>query len=512
MGSQLMTGSPSCRLLCPICLASSPTLISNGDCGHAACEGCWRSWAESQLSHCAGEQKRRPSCFGLRCRRPLGEEIWSHTRRISKVVSAFAQRTESEIARLGSTVGQNLTFPASLCDSGHTCTVCFEPCLALITNPGCGHAACEHCWKLWAEARLPHCRSQRTLRPHCCGIGCDQQMSPDIWRHIRSFSAVADAFGALADLEVARIERAAGSEPMMLSLRPVGLQCDVCMEKRPVLLRNWGNCCHAACEDCWTAWAEATLPMLEEKRCVRPSCLGSGCSQTMALPVWRHVRGRSDAVRIYARAADVTVERLRATAADVLSWPPMPSEPGLVCPVCREQCFALLSNPGCEHAACENCWRIWVESQLAHCRGQRRASVRCIGPECQGHVVPTIWAHTCTISEEVHRLEGIFAKRRRLQQNPLYPAHMQVECPRAECLGLAYQGFDTLMCFFCEFQWADDTGDAPELMIGDELVSGLNMKQCPNCQAYIIKNGGCDHMTCRCRHEFWWSTLQPYRR
>ena len=29
-------------------------------------------------------------------------------------------------------------------------------------------------------------------------------------------------------------------------------------------------------------------------------------------------------------------------------------------------------------------------------------------------------------------------KRQKLQANQLYPASMQVECPRAECLGLAY--------------------------------------------------------------------------
>jgi ariadne-1 len=38
------------------------------------------------------------------------------------------------------------------------------------------------------------------------------------------------------------------------------------------------------------------------------------------------------------------------------------------------------------------------------------------------------------------------------------------------------------------------------------------LKACPKCHAQIEKDGGCDHMTCRCRHEFYWSTLLPYKR
>jgi ariadne-1 len=41
---------------------------------------------------------------------------------------------------------------------------------------------------------------------------------------------------------------------------------------------------------------------------------------------------------------------------------------------------------------------------------------------------------------------------------------------------------------------------------------GVKVKKCPKCTEYIEKNGGCDHMTCRCGHEFWWSSLTPYRR
>jgi hypothetical protein len=36
-----------------------------------------------------------------------------------------------------------------------------------------------------------------------------------------------------------------------------------------------------------------------------------------------------------------------------------------------------------------------------------------------------------------------------------------------------------------------------------------HVKKCPGCGEYIEKNGGCDHMRCRCGYNFWWSTRKP---
>ncbi|CAG8662918.1 28071_t:CDS:2 [Dentiscutata erythropus] len=40
-------------------------------------------------------------------------------------------------------------------------------------------------------------------------------------------------------------------------------------------------------------------------------------------------------------------------------------------------------------------------------------------------------------------------------------------------------------------------------------------KPCPNCGVHIVKNGGCDHMTCKmpeCKYEFCWICLADYNR
>ncbi|EGT37405.1 hypothetical protein CAEBREN_01648 [Caenorhabditis brenneri] len=37
-------------------------------------------------------------------------------------------------------------------------------------------------------------------------------------------------------------------------------------------------------------------------------------------------------------------------------------------------------------------------------------------------------------------------------------------------------------------------------------------EDCPHCLAFIVKNGGCSHMTCsKCRHEFCWDCREPWR-
>lgn len=39
-----------------------------------------------------------------------------------------------------------------------------------------------------------------------------------------------------------------------------------------------------------------------------------------------------------------------------------------------------------------------------------------------------------------------------------------------------------------------------------------HLKYCPGCRAMIVKNGGCDHMTCRCGHVFNWSQAESVAR
>merc|ERR1711900_115730 len=43
----------------------------------------------------------------------------------------------------------------------------------------------------------------------------------------------------------------------------------------------------------------------------------------------------------------------------------------------------------------------------------------------------------------------------------------------------------------------------------DEQIARKDTQKCPKCSEPISKNNGCNHMTCRCKHEFCWECLGP---
>lgn len=284
-------------------------------------------------------------------------------------------------------------------------------------------------------------------------------------------------------------------------------------------------CGHAACENCWEAWAKVQLPLVKPDGRLRAKCLHRECLETVHTGLWESLLTQTSEVQTcidLVNRADLEMGRLKKFA-KVTRLGNMPIQAGpVVCPICQEHQIALLYSHQCAllfenecscHAACEACWTRWINEQLDHCRSQRAGMVRCIG--CTEFADGSLWKHACTQSPAVQELSNLLARRSCLQQNRLFPLCVQVNCPQTHCVGLGYLGYDTVMCFLCEHQWT------PEGKVGEpppnseiEIVMGVAVKRCPMCFQYIEKNGGCDHMTCQhrgCGHQFWWSTLQPYR-
>ena len=70
-----------------------------------------------------------------------------------------------------------------------------------------------------------------------------------------------------------------------------------------------------------------------------------------------------------------------------------------------------------------------------------------------------------------------------------------------------------MFCYKCEVTWhAGETCEQCKLKKNvvrlDELaleeLQRIGAKRCPKCNEYVIKNDGCNHMTCRFGHHFCW--------
>lgn len=298
--------------------------------------------------------------------------------------------------------------------------------------------------------------------------------------------------------------------------------------RRPGLQVTNAACGHAACPTCWLQWCAARA-----EDCVRMArlaipCCHKGCGAEAGIRFWsamaawesagkklplleqRELLERARVLTDHCAAARHQAERLDAFGAPRRVGA---LEPGPICPVCREHCVSLLSDrdsAGCAlHTACEGCWTLWAQERLERCRLERRVAVPCLGG-CGEDVSQRLWRFVAARRTDLGALERDLVRRERLTRNRLYPTPMQVNCPQPGCVGLGYLGFDTVMCFVCEHVWLPegDGGLAPTTDV--EVVMGVAVKRCPRCTEYIEKNGGCDHMTCRCKYEFRWSTLEPY--
>mmetsp|Transcript_133676 Transcript_133676/g.427414 ORF Transcript_133676/g.427414 Transcript_133676/m.427414 type:complete len:512 (-) Transcript_133676:74-1609(-) len=450
-------------------LRESPT------CGHSACTACWARSVNSQSETARGEQQL---CFRC-CVEGCGCEL-------------------------------DLTF---LREELHSCLLCgqYQSERSLFTNEswaGTWHAACEHaaclpCLHKHIDGQLAKCDKQRFLRVPCYAPGCHKVIPQTL---------VFEASDAAKKLAENLDEQHNTTKPWRFTFQ---LECPLC--KTFGWLREDIQCGHVACETCWTKWAGSQLATMPVQKQLRLRCCHEGCECEVDAEFLRKELPPSfvtESCAWLADEADKTLRRLGTRA-----WRNSAStQPGPVCSVCREHQVALLHDPAgagatcAGHAACERCWATWAEGQLDRCLSERSIAVRCLAPGCGCMISEGLWLYLAARSGQLAHMQQRLARRRRLQANILFPEAVQVECPRRECMGLGYLGFDTVMCFMCEYQWLpeDGAGGAPA-EVDVEQIMGLQVKRCPKCQEYIEKNGGCDHMTCRCTYQFFWSTMRGYR-
>lgn len=279
------------------------------------------------------------------------------------------------------------------------------------------------------------------------------------------------------------------------------LECAVCGDRDGNLFLNetWAGsfqsaCNHASCEGCLREWIQQDLPRCRQEQQLRVKCAAPGCRkfipQTLVFQCSSAAKGLA-----------LEIDRANNQVSPVYNSLSMNWQSDS-CMVCNDYIGPTLQCPACGHSACEDCTGRWVDMQVPRCASKLLFGFRCFNPDCmEAMAEPVVLLN----SRSAVTLKRDLRRRARLQANRLYPPEVQVNCPQAGCVGLGYLGFDTAMCFICEHQWSLVQGDAPP----DGLPRCL--KPCPSCGALIEKNGGCDHMTCRCKHEFYWSTLMSFK-
>lgn len=263
----------------------------------------------------------------------------------------------------------------------------------------------------------------------------------------------------------------------------------------------------------------ATMTQVESVRRVRETC-HSSLAKLLPEPSWLQAkmneRGRSESLR---KGID---EILKANF--------------FHCPICLNWVHTHLirscTSSTCKHSWCQTCVLNWASqpNQVAIMASNRRLQLPCLNMAvgCTGHVPEEVlWQaetaqlgsckcssrRTCGCPPLVKLLADL-----RLRAVLQARAHGRrcCDCPDPFCVGVAYSGAATYMCFLCENQWSvpscgglwlQNARDALRLGSG----SSPPLKQCPQCGVPIEKTGGCDHMTCVCGHEFNWSRARACR-
>jgi len=493
---------------CFHCFEEKPALLVNPACGHWACASCWAESAARGASACKDDEIQ-----AWCCQPDCKEEVsWGLIRGICVEYSAALRE---HVAKIDKQFGMK--------DQPRRCLHCGKIIFSFFMSGQCSHVACEACQLSWVESQLQTCTLQGRTAVPCLSPGCGRGIDGKLWNHLRRTSEKIADFHTTLCSKLSRL-RQLGRQGVKLKWAPSvdipGPICGCCNAHHLALLEN--SCGHSACQECWTRFAESEATRCLLERRFRLQCFSKCCKDAIAIPLWdaisdqsRYSCANSRLIHFDQEVRRVTF-RLQALAQQgfALQWTPSTSEVGPRCVICNEPQWALVMNTPCSHSACEDCWARWAESQISWCKMAQRDVGRCFWPNCEEVVVMRLQILLESHSGQLKDFSSIpeVAHRRRLRDSALYPAAMQVDCPRAACWGLGYLGFETVMCFMCEFQWApEDGGIAIPIDINVEEIMGVKVKKCPRCSEYIEKNGGCDHMRCRCGYEFWWSSLTPYR-
>ena len=175
----------------------------------------------------------------------------------------------------------------------------------------------------------------------------------------------------------------------------------------------------------------------------------------------------------------------------------------------------------CGHSFCANCWNDHVTSKINDGICSR---IQCMDPDCTQFVTEEFVAVVLTSDELKQKFDDFL-----FQEKVVSHTNLRF-CPGADCQRVVRvrtplarrvkcDACTSVFCFECGLDyhapvqcstiksWIQKCEDDSET--ANYLAA--NTKDCPKCNVYIEKSGGCNHMVCRqCDYDFCWMCREPW--
>ncbi|KAK4269538.1 hypothetical protein QN277_022682 [Acacia crassicarpa] len=187
----------------------------------------------------------------------------------------------------------------------------------------------------------------------------------------------------------------------------------------------------------------------------------------------------------------------------------------VICEICAEtkEASQMFTNQRCDHSFCSDCVTKHVATKIQ----ENITEVACPGLDCK-NVVGLDACRPWLPKDLLDRWDQALCEAMFLATPKFY-------CPFKDCSAMLLieieEDIREAECPFChrlfcarcevpwhpgveceEFQRLNENEKERQDLIVRELAKEKKWKRCPNCKFYVEKDGGCLHITCRCKYEF----------
>lgn len=191
-------------------------------------------------------------------------------------------------------------------------------------------------------------------------------------------------------------------------------------------------------------------------------------------------------------------------------------KPNEECMVCCETTTKPIVPPQCKHTICPKCMRNFMFSTKQQ---QRFPAVCPASLNCQGRLEVEVLGDVLNAAEISDIYGQMIETKLLVSGNAFY-------CLRANCGQMLIVIGDPIsntscpschigLCAACKCVWHSnltcqhyqrlpESERSPDDLALLQLVNQQRWKRCPRCKMIVSLTGGCNHVTCRCTHQFYY--------